>query len=60
MSAMDRDTGRSDIERFKKLIDEESGETRREALHRLLAEEEAKLAAKGTKHKEPVKEKEDK
>jgi hypothetical protein len=55
MSAMDRYAGPSDIERFKKRIDEESGETQRKALRRLLAEEEAKLAAKGTKHKEMVK-----
>jgi hypothetical protein len=47
---VDRSIARLNIERFRKLIAEETDETRRQKLLQLLAEEEAKLKlADGTK-----------
>ena len=42
---MDRDIARLNIEHFRKLLERETDETRRNMLLRLLAEEEAKLSA---------------
>ncbi len=42
---MDRTIARLNIEHFRKLLTNELDETRRQVLLRLLAEEEAKLAA---------------
>ncbi len=42
---MDRTLARLNIEHFRKLLTDELDETRRQVLLRLLAEEEAKLAA---------------
>ena len=41
---MDRTVARLNIEHFRRLLAKENDENRREALRRLLAEEEAKLA----------------
>jgi hypothetical protein len=41
---MDRDIARLNIEHFRKLLERETDETRRNMLLRLLAEEEAKLS----------------
>jgi hypothetical protein len=42
---MDRTVARLNIEHFRKLLAQETDETKRQTLLRLLAEEEAKLAA---------------
>ncbi len=42
---MDRTVARLNIEHYRKRLAEETDETRRQTLPRLLAEEEAKLAA---------------
>jgi hypothetical protein len=44
---MDRTVARLNIEHFRRLLAEETDETRRRVLRRLLAEEEAKLANSG-------------
>lgn len=43
---MDRTVARYNVEHYRRLLAQETDETRREMLLRLLAEEEAKLAAK--------------
>lgn len=42
---MDRTIARLNIEHYRRLIAQETDETRRQTLQRLLAEEEAKLAS---------------
>ena len=44
---MDRTVAHYNIEHYRRLLAQETDETRRQMLLRLLAEEEAKLAAKG-------------
>jgi hypothetical protein len=44
-SAMDKTVARLNVEHFRRLITKETDETKRQTLLRLLAEEEAKLAA---------------
>ena len=44
---MDRTVARLNIEHYRTLLAKETGETKRQAIMRLLAEEEAKLAALG-------------
>ena len=50
--AMDRTVARLNIEHFRRLLAKETDESRRQILQRLLAEEEAKLAAPGPEAKE--------
>jgi len=46
---MDRSVARLNIEHYRKLLANETDETRRQTIMRLLAEEEAKLASPGPK-----------
>ena len=46
---MDRSVARLNVEHYRKLLANESDETRRQTIMRLLAEEEAKLANPGPK-----------
>jgi hypothetical protein len=48
---MDRSVARLNIEHYRRLLANETDETRRQTLLRLLAEEEAKLASPGPQDK---------
>jgi len=48
---MDRTVAQLNIEHFRRLLAQETDETRRATLQRLLAEEEAKLADPGPKER---------
>lgn len=50
---MDKDIARLNIEHFRKLLERETDETRRNTLLQLLAEEEAKLSALNRTPREP-------
>jgi hypothetical protein len=50
---MDRMVARLNIEHYRKLLAQEIGETKRQTILRLLAEEEAKLASISNPHQKP-------
>jgi hypothetical protein len=49
---MDRSVARLNIEHYRKLLAQETDETRRQTIMRLLAEEEAKLKSQTDQHDE--------
>jgi len=50
---MDRSVARFNIEHYRRLLAQETDEARRQTIHRLLAEEEAKLSDRTNPEKPP-------